>query len=36
MDLALLPAMFFAGMFVGFLMACIVGVALWNRLREGR
>ncbi|EST55689.1 hypothetical protein T458_06945 [Brevibacillus panacihumi W25] len=35
MEIALLPAMFFAGMFAGFLMACIVGVTLWNRMREG-
>lgn len=35
MEIALIPAAFFAGMFAGFLMATIVGVTLWNRLREG-
>lgn len=34
MELVLGPV-FIAGMFAGFLMATIVGVTLWNRLREG-
>lgn len=34
MEIVLGPV-FIAGMFAGFLMATIVGVTLWNRLREG-
>lgn len=33
MEIVLGPV-FIAGMFAGFLMATIVGVTLWNRLRE--
>lgn len=35
MEIALILAAFYAGIFIGFLMAAIVVVALWNRLREG-
>lgn len=35
MEIALLPGMFFADMFVGFLMAVIAGVTLVNRYRDG-
>lgn len=35
MEIALIPAAFFAGMMAGFLMAVTVGVTIWNRLREG-